>query len=254
MEDVIEAGGRMTELLGSGLAFFRTRWDALLLDALLTILILYPLIDHLTYGWARKANEINSSLGPDAKRAYLAIFQKKTVSNDEAEAEFDRMFRQWYGRWRFAGPVGLVLLGSLIGNFLLGSELIRLASSPPDFGTAPAAIAGAYTFVAWNFFSQMQRRNVSVADVMRGALRLAVAIPVGYAFGQLLNPGLSPFIALAVGAFPLNAIGTMLRQLEAPPRFAPSSTDWRAVRRPILENSITCWMPRLSQPASRSSD
>jgi hypothetical protein len=193
--------------------FLRAQGGTLALDALLTVILLYPLFDHLIYGWSRKANEIDASLTPEAKKVYLEVFQKKTIAIDTVELEFLRLFKQWYGRHRFIGPIILVVIVASIVNFLLGAELIRLAGSPADFGTAPAAIAGAYTFVTWSFVSQVQRRSLSIADVMRGALRLAVAIPIGYAFGQLLNREISPFVAFAVGVFPLNTIGTMLRQL-----------------------------------------
>src|SRR5262249_11293168 len=43
--------------------------------------------------------------------------------------------------------------------------------------------------------------------------RLAMAMPVGYAFSHFLNREIGPAIAFAVGVFPLNTIATMLRQL-----------------------------------------
>jgi hypothetical protein len=70
-----------------------------------------------------------------------------------------------------------------------------------------------YTFVAWDFFGRVQQRNLATADILRNALRMAVAVPVGYAFASLLAKDLAPFIAFAVGAFPLNTIGTILRRL-----------------------------------------
>jgi len=44
-------------------------------------------------------------------------------------------------------------------------------------------------------------------------LRLALAIPLGFAFAALVKEDLGPFIAFAVGAFPLGDLLTMLRQI-----------------------------------------
>ncbi|MCX7298418.1 MAG: hypothetical protein NTU64_16495 [Hyphomicrobiales bacterium] len=75
-----------------------------------------------------------------------------------------------------------------------------------------AAIAGGYTFVASDFIARVQRGSLSRADILRGALRMAVSIPVGLAFGQL-NKDFAVFIAFGVGIFPLEALTTILRRV-----------------------------------------
>jgi hypothetical protein len=175
---------------------------AVLIDAVLTGLLAYPLIDFLTYGWARKAAEIENSLSKSAKKTYLG----------EAEQEFAKMYRSWYGRPRLIIPISLVLLIALFENFFFASDLQRLVGSETNVQIAPAAIAGAYTFVAFDFFSRNQRRNLSIADIMRGALRLSIAIPLGYVFSAIVTRDLGAFMAFAIGVFPLREIGGLLRQ------------------------------------------
>jgi hypothetical protein len=109
-----------------------------------------------------------------------------------------------------------VLLIAGVGNFFLGKELARLAlasSSNATIEITPAAIAGAYTFVAWDFITRVQRRNLSVGDILRGALRLGIAIPLGAAFAAVAKEQAGVFIAFAVGVFPLSTVSTILRQL-----------------------------------------
>ena len=182
------------------------------IDLLLSSLIAYPLFDYLFYGWVRKEYEISKSLTNGAKQAYLNTFHKIEVSANDAATVFDQLYLEWYGRQRFLFPIVFILLVTLIENFALGGAFAQLASKW-ELGASDAAIAGAYTFVTWDFFARMQRRNLSPADTCRGALRLAIAIPVGYVFSVLLQPSLGPFIAFAVGVFPIGALGLILRQL-----------------------------------------
>lgn len=183
-------------------------WYVAAIDLLLTALIAYPLFNFLINGWVRKEDEISKCITLKAKRVYLFIYHQ--IKADDAAATFKSLYRQWYGRQRFAIPIIFVLLVALIENIVLSAALSRL----PDKGldVSAAAIAGAYTFVAWDFFARMQRRNVSPADICRGALRLAIAIPVGYVFSTLLLE-FGPFIAFAIGVFPVGALGAILRQL-----------------------------------------
>ena len=48
---------------------------------------------------------------------------------------------------------------------------------------------------------------------MGGAIRMLIAIPLGYSFAALLKDDLGPFIAFAAGAFPLQNVETLLQRL-----------------------------------------
>jgi hypothetical protein len=192
--------------------FVQENRTAFLIDFLLTLLIAHPLYTYFRYAWAQKAEEINSSLAVSAKQAYLRVFQKIEVAEEQAGPCFDIYYRQWYGRKRLVCPILLVLLVAGSENFVLGQALLKLDLFSTGISVLPASIAGAYTFVTWNFFASVQRRNLSIADIMRGALRLAIAVPLGFALAGL-SQGAGPFLAFAVGVFPLDTISTILRQL-----------------------------------------
>src|SRR5262249_36776758 len=78
--------------------------------------------------------------------------------------------------------------------------------------TAIAAIAGAYMWTVNDFISRARRLDFAPADVFWGVLRLVIAVPMGYAFA-VIAPPVGPFVAFAIGAFPLAKVTTMLQQL-----------------------------------------
>ncbi len=196
----------------------------LTIDLVLTVLLIQPLCNFLLYGWKRKQEEVNNSLSPGAKRTYLEVFWNQTFAEGrtpeekdaiakEIDKEFSHLYKRWYGRKRFITPISILFLIAAFENFYLSSELIQLLTNNGELSSAAAAIAGAYTFVTWDFFGRVQRRNLVTADILRGALRMAIAVPVGFAFTALIAKGLGPFIAFAVGVFPLDTIKTILRRL-----------------------------------------
>jgi len=81
----------------------------------------------------------------------------------------------------------------------------------PDIGMA--AIAGAYLWVINDHISRARRLDFAPADVEWGVLRLIIAIPMGYAFAAVAAKSVGPFVAFALGAFPLATLTSMLRQL-----------------------------------------
>jgi hypothetical protein len=205
-------------------------WALGLIDLVLTTLALYPLFGFIAYGWNRRADEISKLLSARAKGRYLEIFHKRSVVAEEsASIEFDKFYREWYGRRYFIIPILLLTVVLIVTNFILAQSLEDLSKperTTSQFSIAASALAGAYTFVCWDFFARLQRRNLTRADILRSTLRLSIAIFLGFAFGSLLNPSLAPFTAFAIGAFPLQAIGTILqrqirKRLEDHPDSAP---------------------------------
>ena len=183
----------------------------LALDCGLTILLLCPLVYFLTVGWARKYDEIDSSLPDHAKCTYLKYYRGYTGAEDKALGEFQHVYKRWYGRQRFYVPVLLVSAMALIENYHLALSLQQWVEEK-QITPVSAAIAGGYAFVTSDFIARVQRGSLSRADILRGALRLAVAIPVGLSFGQL-NSSLAAFIAFGVGIFPLEALTTIIRRV-----------------------------------------
>jgi hypothetical protein len=202
-------------------------WSLGLIDFVLTALAMYPLIGFMVYGWNRRAQEISELLSAKAKKRYLELFRKSNPDEELASAEFNKFYREWYGRQYFVIPILFLGVVLIIGNFILAKSLVDLLEpgrTSSQFGVAAAALAGAYTFVCSDFIARLQRRNLTRADILRSTLRLSVAIFLGYAFSSLLNASLAPFVAFAIGAFPLQAISTILqRQMRARLELGPES-------------------------------
>ncbi len=213
--------GIALKLWGIALNFSWENTLPLTIDFVLTVLLVQPLCNFLLYGWKRKQEEVDNSLTSAAKRTYLEVFWNRTFAGGktpeetvkDVDKEFAYLYRRWYGRKRFIVPISILFAIAGFENFYLSSELIQLLTGNGELSSAVAAIAGAYTFVTWDFFGRVQRRNLVTADILRGALRMAMAVPLGFAFAALITKGLAPFVAFAVGVFPLDTIKTILRRL-----------------------------------------
>jgi hypothetical protein len=193
--------------------------NKLVFDLILTGLLAYPLFHYMILGWKRRVEELEDSLSLQAKRTYLKLFRHLPAdswTDKRVEDEFYQLYRWAYGRKWFIAPIAFAVVIALITNFVVAEDLIRLAKATDlktGLLTAPAAMAGAYTFVTYDFFARVQRRCLLAADILRGGLRLAIAIPMGFAFAALFKDEVGPFIAFAVGVFPLGDLLAMLRQI-----------------------------------------
>jgi hypothetical protein len=163
----------------------------LTMSLLLTGLLVYPLCNYLVYGWIRKREDVDNSLVASAKRTYLEVFWNRPFERPktpearekqykQVDQEFSELYARRYGRRRFIMPIFILCAISLFENFYLAKGLIRLLASNPILDGATAATAGAYAFVAWEFVGRVQRRNLVPVDILRGALRMAIAVPVGW--------------------------------------------------------------------------
>ena len=189
---------------------------ALVIMALFISLMISPILHHTFYGLARQEAEIEASLNTDAKRTYLEIFQAHPDLRDP-DAEFQRLYRYWYGKKRLLWPTAILVTISAPTLFVLARSLVEVGeksgTNDLHISIAASAIAGAYTFVVAEIIIGVQRRSLRLVDIALSSLRLASAVPTGFAFTALLKPELGVFIAFAVGAFPLNTVRTILRRL-----------------------------------------
>jgi hypothetical protein len=207
----------------------------ILVMTVLVALVAYPLLIHVTLGWQRKADDVLLSLSPKSTALYFRAFQNRILVEDiddpEAEAElnecakqFVKFYHQWFGRRYLIFPVLIILTIAALLSFALGETGFLILArrngwnfESRDYLTLPkiaaAAVAGAYAFVASDLILRVARRNLTAADILGSTVRLVIAIPLGYCFGALLKDDLSLFIAFAAGAFPLQAIQTMLQRL-----------------------------------------
>lgn len=186
-----------------------------MIDAVLVVLMAYPLASFVRYGWSRRAAEILDSLNEEAKQRYLSIFRKQSYSEAAAVEAFRKLYVEQYGLKHYVIPFLLLLIVAAVGDFYFAralQDLIEPGVGLKQFNVAAAAIAGAYTSVCWDFYSRMQRLTLARADILRATLRLVIALPVGFAFATLLNESLAPFVAFAMGAFPVQTINTILQR------------------------------------------
>jgi hypothetical protein len=206
------------------LSSFAPHLVALGVGAIFLSLVAYPLAIHLIYGWRRKADDIILSMSDKSSQLYFKTFQKVDVKRDHSKDKFREFYHQWYGRRLLVFPIFATIIVSGLSAYMLGEtgELALRRFSGEDVVSkdyfalplvATAAVVGAYAFVAWGIISGVARRNLAPADILGAAIRLTIAIPLGYSFSSLLKEDVGPFIAFAVGAFPLQTVQTIMQRL-----------------------------------------
>ena len=177
-------------------------------------ILIVPIALYLTGPWVYRRREILALLPPPAAALY---FEQFFADMPRKERSLPRFYDARFGRRRYAVPIVLLVLTTIIPiDWAIESALawsgragatVRL---PPQ---AVAAIAGAYTWVATDLLWRWQFRDLLPIHVAWAALRFAVALPLGYAFGSLVVADLRVFVAFAVSAFPTRALVTITRRL-----------------------------------------
>jgi len=182
--------------------------------------LLAPTARYLTVGWFAKRKDIMDGLGSSARLMYFQMFSPSELPDKTTAAAnaFEAMYTKWYGRRLYLVPaciltavaiisVALVILTSLDERVYLTNPFFNLEQS------AVAAIAGAYLWVLNDHISRARRLDFSPSDLAWASLRFIVAIPMGYAFAAVASESSGPFIAFALGAFPLTGVLSILRRL-----------------------------------------
>ena len=78
-----------------------------------------------------------------------------------------------------------------------------------------AAVSGAYLYVFGVVLQGFRAKTLTSSDILWCCFRMVIAIPMAISLGLLANDVLGPFIAFALGAFPMEAITRLLRRLLA---------------------------------------
>lgn len=198
-----------------------TPWQWLVSSVLILIgvlLLLAPLWRYLRHGWQAKRKDITDGLGAEARAAYFRMFERGEPPPEDPVKAFDQLYSIYYGQQHFKGPGLLLGLTGLVGTILVVLTTLHtqhfLPRNPlfdlPE--TAIAALAGAYLWVVNDLLSRARRLDFAPTNVQQSTLRLVIAVPMGYAFASIA-PTVGPFIAFALGAFPLQALTTTLARL-----------------------------------------
>jgi hypothetical protein len=221
-----------------------------LLIACGTVLILWPLVQYVATGWRARRKDIMDGLSTDARSAYFEMFDRsvRKPPRDQAHARFEELYDRWYGRRFYLLPGALLFLLSLsamAGVTLTALSFAKYITNPLFELPAPAvaALAGAYLWVVDDHIARARRLDFSPADVLWGALRLIIAVPMGYAFAAAATPMLGTFVAFAIGAFPLTALTALLRRLAnkslgaeaTPDETSDDAINLQGVNKAILE-------------------
>ncbi|HEX4240172.1 MAG TPA: hypothetical protein VHZ53_02095 [Steroidobacteraceae bacterium] len=190
-----------------------------------TAVIIIPFAHYFVAGWRARRKDIMDGFDADACVAYFQMFARTepVPAPGDAIRQFDRFHRRWYGRRFFVAPGCILLVVStagvawiaLAGLDMLGFIDLRPTSLPRLPITAMAGASGAYLWTANDLISRARRLDMAPSDVMWAVLRLVISIPMGYAFARIGSPSLAPFVAFALGAFPLaQLIGMMQKVME----------------------------------------
>lgn len=192
-------------------------------DILITSFVSFLMITHYTIGWTNKQDDIFGSMNPKSANLYFGLFFNRDVPAAESMDRFRELYWEWYGRRYLIFPMILLVTISLANAQCLGDSATQNMmdsagtaathlgwSLPP---TAVLSIAGAFAFVIWDIVKRVAKRNLAIPDILGACVRLALAVPLGYAFKSIVTPEVGAFVAFAVGAFPLETVQTLLQRL-----------------------------------------
>ena len=215
---------------------------------------LVPFLHYVAAGWKAKRQDIMDGLSEDARIAYVKMFTRdESLAQPSTPADgpspFLAFYSKWYGRRFFVAPgilLTLVTLCAVTAVAMTALHQVQYIAQNPLFdvpAAAVAATAGAYMWVANDLISRTRRRDLAPSDVMWGVLRLVIAVPMGYAFASVAAESVGPFVAFALGAFPLTALTSLLqrqanKQLGTEPKGDEASDDIvkvQGVNRAIVE-------------------
>lgn len=185
-----------------------------------TATMMAPLIHYVIVGWQAKRKDIMDSLNADACLLYFKMFSPAEVpdSLEKAAPAFERLYKRWYGRQFFVVPGLLLFLTAVTAVAIVTLTALHMCNylKNPLFDlpeTGMAAVAGAYMWIVNDLTSRARRLDFAPSDVQWALLRLVIAVPMGYALAAVAAKPVGPFLAFAVGAFPLAKLTSMLQQL-----------------------------------------
>ena len=206
---------------------------------ILFLLIVAPIIMYLLFGWKDRKEEIFSLFSDKAIYLYFKTFypireirqipdapneaHKEAFRREAYRDEFRRLYLRRYGKRTYIFPI-FVLISIVLGAFvfiLKNNTLLSLASDSSSteaasrypFLTVLGAFSGAYFFVVYDLIKRERTAHLSPFHLCQGALRIIIAIPLGFVFAAFLEARLAPVIGFLMGAFPIKELWRMMRYL-----------------------------------------
>lgn len=197
---------------------------------LLFVLAVSPAITYLLTMWKSGRAQLISRLRPKSVARYFHCFPDRRIklpeqrpgTSEDIDERYQEAFKEFYDQyfsWRlFLVPLvvyGLVVLMLLVLSALSVGQWLELREKTP--GSLPhlavVAFAGAYVFVVYRQIGAAFSQQLVPGDLMRSALRLAMAIPMGYAVAGLFKEAMALPLVFILGVFPLGDTVRILRRI-----------------------------------------
>lgn len=199
-----------------------------LLTLISTSLVAAPLIRFLHGGWHTRYEEFRNKLTNYSLEKYLIQYWEKKalderaitkvegkyqVDHEKANAVFDQIYSQHYGKNAFRMPNLLLISVVFIDAAIVGlaaADIVKLPSMF-DLQTSIAAISGAFMFVVSDLVLLVRRRSLNVTDVYWYVLRMMLAEPIAMTVGS--GGGLTYAMAFSICFLPVDVLVKQIRRV-----------------------------------------
>jgi hypothetical protein len=201
-------------------------------DWLFTLILLAilctPIVGFLRGGRKVRREEVLRPFNPELIKLYFRMFSPEKwaaiaedgqLSDKQLVLAFCRNYDERFGLWRYLVS-SLLLMATTAATLYLA--LVAAAAwlqndnathTLPSIGVV--AVAGAYLSVVTEIIARHRAGDLWPRDLLLAALRMALAVPVGYAFSAMAAEPIGLPIAFMMGAFPIKTLITMSRRLAA---------------------------------------
>lgn len=191
---------------------------SLLLSLVLGVLLVAPIFLFLSGGWRDRKAEILGMLPDHALNLYFQLFfhAKQAIAGGQSDA-FERQYDRRFGYRRYAAPILILVLVAGVALHLACESVVAWLEGGETAGPLPAiavgALAGGYVWVLSDLLDRWRHRDLAPMDILWGALRFVLAVPLAYALAPLANPDFAFGIAVLMGAFPTRTLFTLSRRV-----------------------------------------
>jgi hypothetical protein len=192
-------------------------WSAVVL---FFVLVLSPIVEFLCLGWLRRRTDIVEGFTEAAIETYFSTFHPSEVANSQGDwrKAFARYYCSQFGRRRFLLP--LLLLAGISGLLFcwIGLSLPALLETGSIASghfpvLATVAVMGACMWILFDEITRWYCSDLTPADVYWWCLRLAIAVPMGYAIRDIVSKDLAMPLVFCLGAFPITQLMTIARRI-----------------------------------------
>jgi hypothetical protein len=217
-------------------------------EIVVVLLVIIPIARFLLYQWSLRELEFVNRFSQGSLDEYLTRFYARTEATKELSdiQLFEWSYRRLVGRHLYYTPTAMLmvivaLLGGLVimtairagyenyidfyaKNVAVMTSLSHLSLSDLDKVVFPfpdivlsaqalAAISGAYLYVVGVVIQGFRNKTLTSSDILWCSFRMVIAVPMAVSLSGLASSSLGPFIAFALGAFPIEALSRLLRRL-----------------------------------------